>query len=135
MTDAVVDIVLVAPSVDIMLVEDDGDVREALTDRLEAAGYRIAAFQNGLDALEWLRGAGHAPQLILLDLMMPVMDGWQFREEQLKDAALAVIPLVVLSARSEPVGGPVVEQLPKPIKAKDLLLVVARHCGPRTPPA
>ena len=117
-------------AVDILLVDDDGDVRDAITDRLEREGYRVESCSNGLDALEWLRGAARLPRLILLDMMMPVMDGWHFREEQLQDTVLAGVPLVILSAGLDPVPGRAVERLQKPIKARDLIAVVARYCGP-----
>ena len=83
----------------ILVVEDDGDVREALVQLLEFEGYRVTSATNGRDAIDQLR-AGAAPNLILLDLMMPVMDGPQFRAAQLGDPGLAAIPVIVLSAHS-----------------------------------
>jgi CheY-like chemotaxis protein len=113
----------------ILIVEDDVDVRDALVQVLEFEGYRVTSATNGAEALAELR-AGAPPGLILLDLMMPVMDGRQFRVAQLADPALARIPVVVLSAD----GG--VEQkattmgaaayLKKPIEVDSLLDVVAR---------
>ena len=123
---------MTAAAIDVVLVDDDEDVRDAITDRLEAAGYRVCGFSSGLDALDWLRAAERLPPLILVDMMMPVMDGLQFREEQIKDASLAAVPMVMLTARHDVVCGPGVEQLRKPIKASDLIAVVARYCGPRT---
>jgi CheY-like chemotaxis protein len=120
---------------DLVLVDDDDDVRDAVAGTLEAAGYGVAAFSNGHDALECLRRAEPAPGLILIDLMMPVMDGWQFRERQLADPSIAAIPVVVLSARPGAFGDAAVQQLQKPIRAKDLLAVVERHCGARVRPA
>ena len=82
----------------VLLVEDDIDVREAVADTLDEAGYRVSPARNGQEALDMLRSGAVQPRVILLDLMMPVMDGWQFREEQLRDPALASIPVVALSA-------------------------------------
>ena len=119
-----------SPVVDILLAEDDEDLRDAMIDTLNDAGYRVAAVANGLDALEWLRSAEQPPALILLDLMMPIMDGWRFREEQLREPKVASIPVVVLSAMRNAVGSQGVEYLEKPVKLQPLLAVVARHCGP-----
>jgi CheY-like chemotaxis protein len=121
-----------AAAIDVVMVDDDQDVRDAISDRLEAAGYNVFGFSSGLDALDWLRAAERLPPLILLDLMMPVMDGIQFREEQVKDAVLKAVPVVMLTARHDAVFGPGMEQLRKPIKASDLIAVVARYCGART---
>lgn len=117
------------PPIDILLVDDDSDLREATANILEDSGYRVATAVNGLACLEWLRDAEHPPSLILLDLMMPVMDGWQFRVEQLKDRALAAIPVVVLSAMVNNSMHEGVEALQKPVKLKVLLALVARYCG------
>src|SRR5580765_7790969 len=83
--------------VSILLVEDDFDMRDALIPILEYAGHHVVGAANGREALEQLR-AGPKPSLILLDLMMPVMNGTEFRAEQLRDPALASIPVVVVSA-------------------------------------
>lgn len=113
----------------ILLVEDDSDLREAMTDMLEESGYRTVAVANGLECMEWLREAEQLPLLILLDLMMPVMDGWQVRTEQLKDERLAPIPVVILSAMATPGVSDGVESLQKPVKLAKLLSLVARYCG------
>lgn len=85
-------------SLPVLLVEDNADVRAGMVEWLQAEGFRVVAAENGRDALAQLR-AGLKPALIVLDLMMPVMDGIEFREEQLNDAALADIPVVICSAR------------------------------------
>lgn len=85
------------PNKTILVVDDDIDLRETLGEVLVDEGYRVELAGNGLEALESLRG-GLSPSLILLDLMMPVMDGWQFRAEQRRDEALAEIPVVIVSA-------------------------------------
>jgi CheY-like chemotaxis protein len=88
---------LARPCKDILVVEDDEDTRELLQALLEAEGYVVRTAVNGQDALTALRHIT-PPQLILLDLMMPVMNGWQFRRQQLRDRRLASIPVLVLSA-------------------------------------
>lgn len=87
----------------ILLVEDDRSLRDTLADVLLDEGYEVAAAANGREALDRL--AASQPDLILLDLVMPVMDGWAFREEQRKTPELAAIPTVVLSA-THPTDGP-----------------------------
>jgi CheY-like chemotaxis protein len=116
----------------ILVVEDDVDVRDALVQVLEFEGYRVASATNGQDAIDQLR-AGAAPSLILLDLMMPVMDGRQFRVAQLGDPGLAAIPVVVLSAHSR-VSEKAAElgaaaYLRKPIEIDSLLDLVDRYGG------
>ena len=81
----------------VLVVEDDEGTREMLRYLVESAGYPVATASNGREALEQLRN-GLIPSLILLDLMMPVMDGWQFRAAQLRDGDLLKIPTVVYSA-------------------------------------
>ena len=84
----------------VLIADDDRDVRESLTILLEMHGHSVVQAWNGRDALERLH-SGPRPSLILLDLMMPVMDGWQFRRAQLGDPAVAPIPVVVISAVPE----------------------------------
>jgi CheY-like chemotaxis protein len=79
----------------VLVVEDDAATREALTLFLEREGYRVVAAPDGRQALERLRGPV-TPDLILLDLSMPVMDGWRFREEQRRDPSLADVPVVLV---------------------------------------
>ncbi len=80
----------------ILVVDDNHDLRELVREILEFEGYVVVTASNGKEALERLGGAD-LPSLILLDLMMPTMNGWEFRAEQLKDLRLASIPLVVLT--------------------------------------
>lgn len=84
----------------ILLVEDDRDIRDALTDVLQLEGYDVATAANGQEALDSLRAPELSlqPALILLDLMMPVKDGAQFRSEQITDPAIANVPVIVMSA-------------------------------------
>jgi CheY-like chemotaxis protein len=120
----------------ILLVEDDAPVREALQELLEAEGYLVEVAENGLAALRRLR-AGFRPVAVLLDLMMPVMDGWQFREAQQADSDLKDIPvfiltaanLSVLKARGQLEG---VTILTKPLDDVGLLQLLAAIGGDRT---
>lgn len=83
----------------ILLVDDNSDVLDVVRVILETEGYSVATATDGADALKQLR-AGLAPRLIILDLSMPVMDGWEFREHQLADPLLREIPTIVYSAVS-----------------------------------
>lgn len=85
------------PPAVILLVEDEAAIREVSEAVLEAEGYRVVTTCNGADALDVLR-AGLRPCMIILDLMMPVMDGWEFRTAQLDDPELLKIPTVVYTA-------------------------------------
>ncbi len=108
----------------VLVVEDDALTREALVLALEADGHRAGRAANGQEALDLLR-QGPPPDLIVLDLTMPVLDGWQFRRQQRADAALSAIPVVVLSAHSDlPRGaGPLgaAAHLQKPLEIGRLL--------------
>lgn len=81
----------------ILLVDDNSDVLEVVGVILETEGYTVATARNGADALALLRD-GLEPRLIILDLSMPVMDGWEFRDRQLADPVLRDIPTIVYSA-------------------------------------
>jgi CheY-like chemotaxis protein len=83
-------------SATILVVDDDAAVVRPLARFLELEGFTTVTAANGLEALKYLRGGGGAA-VIVLDLRMPVMDGWTFRREQLRDPVLANIPVVVLS--------------------------------------
>ena len=86
----------------ILLVDDDGDVRETIREALEEEGHRVTSAANGQEALSLLRDGKVRPDLILLDIMMPEMDGWAFRAEQRKHPELASIPVVVFTAYGSP---------------------------------
>src|SRR5204862_4129108 len=106
----------------VMVVDDDDDIRETLAGLLEDEGYEVAAFPTGRDALDALQG-GMAPRVILLDLMMPVMDGAEFRRAQLADPALASIPVILITAAGlEPIQrNDYDEVLRKPLKIDRVL--------------
>jgi CheY-like chemotaxis protein len=118
----------------IMVVDDDREIRESFIEALEEHGYRTIGAANGREALEVLATPGNRPCLILLDLMMPTMDGKTFREAQLRDSALAAIPVVVMSAyrdvTSTASGVEAAAHIRKPVKLAELLRVARQHCGP-----
>jgi len=112
----------------ILLVEDDVDIREALAETLEDLGFPIVTASHGLDALNLLLQGHVSPSVILLDLMMPVMDGYQFLDELRKHDALASIPVAIITARhvvdtARLDGLPVIQ---KPIKLPQLQSTLAR---------
>jgi CheY-like chemotaxis protein len=114
----------------VLIVDDDKDIRDTIQELLQDEGYSVATAENGAAALDRLRHV--RPQLILLDLTMPVMDGITFREEQLNDDALAAIPTIVMSARTDPGkdAGPLLVRacLCKPLDLDELLMLVAHYC-------
>ena len=120
----------------IMIVEDAADERDAARLVLEIEGYDVVALASGEEALEYMRRGGDPPQMILLDLMMHGINGWDFRRAQLADPCLAAVPVVVCSGdnrldeKAEALG--VVDRLPKPIDQKALLELAAIHYGDRT---
>jgi CheY-like chemotaxis protein len=98
----------------VLIVDDEAEVREGIAQLLRSAGFSSVGVANGAEALDLLRG-GFPAQAIVLDLMMPVMDGWEFRREQLRDPRLVHIPVVVLSALSDAWVEGIPTTLPKPI--------------------
>jgi CheY-like chemotaxis protein len=116
----------------ILVVEDDAGAREALSDILREEGFDVTQAANGREALDQLRD-GMRPCVILLDLVMPVMDGWEFRQRQLSEATLAPIPVVVLTATTGdgPEAVPASDVLRKPVDFEALLARVESHCPRR----
>ncbi len=114
----------------ILVVEDDTATRDALALILGAEGFNVVGAANGQEALGALRTSAR-PDLILLDLMMPIMDGWQFRREQAQDPSLSAIPVVVLSAdgnvRQKAASLHADGYLQKPVDVENLLEVIQRH--------
>jgi CheY-like chemotaxis protein len=113
----------------VLIVEDDADLREMMAQLLALEGYQTAAVANGREALEYLQHE-NAPNLILLDLMMPVMDGWEFRRHQQANPALAAVPVIVLSAldQSRTTGVNAEAILKKPLDFDRLLELVRVFC-------
>lgn len=83
----------------ILVVEDDNSIRELLVELLQSEGYEVAAAVNGLEGIKYLQANGN-PDLILIDLMMPIMDGYTFRTEQMKNTEWSKVPVVVMSAEA-----------------------------------
>jgi CheY-like chemotaxis protein len=104
----------------VLIVEDERAARLGMEEILHVAGYAPVSAPNGQEALDLLR-SGVPARAILLDLMMPVMDGWAFRREQLRDPYLAHIPVIVLSALHHGWVEGVPPTLPKPIDVRQLL--------------
>jgi CheY-like chemotaxis protein len=110
-------------SAKLLVVEDDEGARAALGDILDLEGYQVALSANGREALEYLRNEP-LPDLIILDLQMPVMNGWQFRREQTRDARFAMVPVIVITAFQSAGDIDVTEIVHKPIDIQRLLAVI-----------
>ena len=117
----------------LLVVDDDVELCESLADALTDAGYEPVTAGDGLRALLLSREV-RAPRLILLDLMMPDMNGWQFREQQLRDQSMKDIPVVVMTASRDLRSHPVQAEafLFKPFTLDDLLAQVQRVVRPGT---
>jgi CheY-like chemotaxis protein len=116
---------------DVLVVEDDDDVREVVAHVLGQHGYPVRTAGNGLEALAALRG-GTPPALILLDLTMPVMSGYEMLEVMAADPALAAIPVIAMTAgatRRVEIGGSRIDMLPKPVSIGALLAIIERVCA------
>lgn len=115
----------------VLVVEDDDDIREVMIEILSESGYAVRWARHGAEALKQLR-TGPRPGIILLDLTMPVMDGWTFCREKQRDPALEPIPVVVTSAVSprDPRndGLRAASYMTKPLDFHELLASVRRHC-------
>lgn len=112
----------------ILVVEDDDDIRNAIVDLLETEGYCTESAVNGKDALDKLQQI-HRPCLVLLDMMMPIMNGRQFLDEVMKDSALAPIPVLIVSAVADKTNTEgSVGFLKKPIDIDVVLDVVSQYC-------
>jgi CheY-like chemotaxis protein len=119
----------------VLVVEDDADVRQALLDLLATEGFSARGAGDGREALRFLGDAQRLPDVIILDLLMPGMDGAQFRERQMKDPRLAKIPVLVLTG-----DGDYVEKMPsiragayikKPIRAEPLIRLIKESLAGR----
>jgi two-component system response regulator CpxR len=113
----------------VLVVDDDAEIRETLSALLEHEGYTVLSAENGVQALDFLR-RDH-PNCMLLDLMMPVMSGWEVLEEIQESATLSSIPVVVVSAMCAPGARACLQ---KPVDLDELLQVVDRCvCEQRAP--
>jgi len=106
----------------VLVVDDDLAIREVVSEVLRDEGYEVTVAADGVQAMSALRRAPH-PDLMLLDLMMPVMSGWEVLEQIHDDSELARVPVVVVSAMTAPGGH---EHLAKPIDLDRLLATVGR---------
>jgi adenylate cyclase len=106
----------------LLVIEDESGVRELVRKLAMAEGWAVFEAENGLAGLEILRGKGKAPvDLVLLDLSLPVVDGWQVLMTKARDPAIASIPIVVMTGALETPHGPdVVALLEKPFSAGEL---------------
>ena len=117
------------PQTRVLLVDDDEDMRASLAEALEEAGYGVLQAENGQRALEVM--AAERPHLVLLDLLMPVLNGWQFCQRKSEDPATAAIPVIAMSAAvskdpRSPYFIDVHDSIAKPIDLGELLQKIAK---------
>ncbi len=115
----------------VLLVEDDDFIRQEISEALQDEGYHVSTAAHGREALQLL-AEGAKPSVVLLDLMMPVMNGWEFLKAFKKDEQYARIPVVILSAfadRATIIGGDAISVLRKPINLNALFSVLEEQCN------
>ena len=118
----------------VLLVEDDDFIRQEISEALQDEGYKVSTAAHGKEALAILAD-GQKPSVVLLDLMMPVMNGWEFLKAFKRDDAHTNIPVVILSAfadRATIIGGDAISVLRKPINLDALFNVLEEHCPDRS---
>jgi CheY-like chemotaxis protein len=117
----------------VLVIDDDNGIRDYVMQVLQDEGYRVAGAANGVEALDYLKGQSHSPCVILLDLTMPLMNGWDFRAAQRKEPDLDAVPVVVLtadgSARQKAAALGAVDYIQKPVSINTLIRTVERICG------
>lgn len=115
----------------ILLIEDDAELRDGLAGLLRDEGLRVVTAENGHAAGQWLKSTRVLPHVIVLDLLMPVMNGWEFYDELRRDLLMARIPMVIISAvadvREHSVALQAADHLVKPFSFEALLTRVRRH--------
>jgi DNA-binding response OmpR family regulator len=118
----------------VLVIDDDVDIRDSLVDFLQDHGYAPVGAVHGRDALDKLNAPNLRPCAIILDLMMPVMDGKMFRQEQLRIPDLSRIPVIVISAQKNVAEAiedlDIARSLPKPLNLSALLKVLREYCLP-----
>jgi CheY-like chemotaxis protein len=113
----------------VLIVEDDADTRETLETLLHLHGLDVQSVENGQEALDLLLATEKPPCVVLMDLMMPVLSGWQLRERMLADDRLRRIPVIVMSATAD--SSTTLEAaavLPKPVDFEALCRMVKEYC-------
>jgi len=123
----------------ILIIEDDAGVREGLSNLIESEGYPVIRCEDGQEALDRLQRTSDLPRMIVLDFMMPRMDGWAFLDERRKDERLRRIPVLGMSASQTLIEQPecpadVDEFLRKPFKVETMLRSIAKHWSSAPPP-
>ena len=111
----------------VLVVEDDQELREMMRDALELNGYAVVTAEHGQDALDKIGGIEHLC-LVILDLLMPVMNGWDFVERVRQRAELALVPVVVHSSAPGPAPAGVTRVIQKPMLFDRLMSVVREFC-------
>jgi CheY-like chemotaxis protein len=117
----------------VLVVDDESDIRQALAEVLTFEGYEVVDARDGQEALDKARK--YRPELVLLDLMMPRMNGWEFRRAQKGDRALARIPVVVLSAFENDGRMDAEAYIEKPFDLDQLVSAVRRYARPAPRPS
>ena len=118
---------------EILIIEDDTEIRNTMIDFLEDEGFVVKAAENGAHGISILEASSVLPGLIFLDIMMPVMDGVEFRSAQLKDVNFSKIPTIIFSAdgrvnqKVDTTG--IVEVLKKPVELDDIISLANRFCN------
>jgi len=118
----------------VLVVDDEADLRLNMKMFLESEGFDVVVAKHGRSALELLEASEGLPSLILLDLMMPVMDGWEFRYQQVQSYKFKDIPVVAMSAGAHSRAIEVNAVIKKPFDLDQLLATVHHFCSGENPP-
>ena len=116
----------------VLIVDDDQGIRDALSELLEMEGYLVQVAPNGEEGLQRLRTMHPEPGLVLLDLMMPAVDGLEFRKRQMAENIRTHIPVVLMSAdgqiEKKRMNSGITDYLRKPMDISQVMDIVERHC-------